>query len=75
MPQFPLRLLTAPSNFNLAMMIIGGGLVSLAGIAADASGNVWATSASGNSITELSSTGELLTRAAGYIDSDDILGA
>jgi hypothetical protein len=51
------------------------GLASPAGIALDAVGNVWCACDSGNRITELSSTGTLLTGAVGYIGSNIILGA
>jgi streptogramin lyase len=74
-PPFQPSMATAPSDFTMAVKFTGGGLASPAGLAVDASGNIWVANASGNSVTELSSTGSLLTGAAGYTGSNNILGA
>jgi streptogramin lyase len=72
---FQPSLATAPNDFTVAIKFTGGGLASPAGIAVDAAGDIWVANAAGNSITELSSTGALLTGSAGYTGSNNILGA
>ena len=74
-PPFQPTLTNVPSDFTLALKFTGGGLASPAGLALDGSGNIWVANASGNSVTELSSTGALVTGAAGYTGSNNILGA
>ncbi|SNS72333.1 Streptogramin lyase [Granulicella rosea] len=65
----------APNDWTVAVNYTGGGLNSPGGLAVDASGNIWVANAGGNSVTELSNTGALLTGSAGYTGSGNILGA
>ena len=59
--------LTAPPNdFTIALTFTGGGLQGALGIALDGSGNVWITNKSGNSVTELSSSGAPLSPSTGF---------
>jgi len=74
-PPFQLALSAAPNDWTIALKFTGGGLNSPAAIAIDASGNAWVANAGGNSVTELSSTGNLLTGAAGYSGSNNLFGA
>jgi streptogramin lyase len=64
-----------PADWTVALTFNGGGLNAPAGLALDAVGDVWVANASGNSVTELSNTGALLTGAAGYTGNKNILGA
>jgi hypothetical protein len=64
-----------PSDWTVGMKFTGGGLSAPAGLALDAGGNVWVANASGNSVTELSSTGALLTGTTGYTGSNNLIGA
>jgi hypothetical protein len=68
-------LTSAPKDWTVALNFTGGGLSSPAGLALDANGNAWVANASGNSVTELSSTGSLLTGAGGYTGASSIYGA
>ena len=76
-PSPPLQpsLAIALIDFTVALKFTGDGLASPAGIALDSAGNAWVANASGTRITEVSSTGTLLTGAEGYIGSNIILGA
>ena len=68
-------LTTAPTAFTIALEFTGGGIDETNGIAIDGSGNAWianfASSSSVNSgygsVTELSSSGTVLSGASGYI--------
>jgi streptogramin lyase len=72
---FQPALTTAPNDWTVALKFTGGGLNAPSGIALDGSGDAWVANAGGNSITELSSTGTLLTGAAGYTGNNSIFGA
>jgi streptogramin lyase len=65
-PPFAPSFSTAPNDWSVALKYTGGGLSWPAGIAVDASGDVWVANASGSSVTEISPSGVLLTGAAGY---------
>lgn len=58
----------APNDLTLAITFSGGGLDNPAGLAVDAAGNVWATNSAGNSVTELSPQGTVLSGASGFTD-------
>jgi streptogramin lyase len=73
-PPFQPLLPGPPADWTVALKFTGGGLNGPTGIALDASGNVWVANALGNSVTELSSAGTLLTGNAGYTGSN-LLGA
>jgi hypothetical protein len=74
-PSFQPTLSSAPKDWTVALNFTGGGLASPAGVAVDAAGDVWVANAAGNGITELSSTGVLLTGTSGYTGSNNILGS
>jgi len=76
-PSPPLQpsLAIALIDFTVALKFTGDGLASPAGIALDSAGNAWVANASGTRITEVSSTGALLTGAAGYIGNNNYFGA
>jgi streptogramin lyase len=72
---FQPALTVAPNDWTVALKFTGGGLNAPTAIALDANGNAWVANAGGNSVTELSNTGTLLTGAAGYTGNNTILGA
>jgi sugar lactone lactonase YvrE len=74
-PPFQPTLSIAPNDWTVALNFTGGGLKAPAALALDASGDVWVANAGGNSVTELSSTGTLLTGASGYAGSNNLYGA
>jgi len=74
-PPFQPALNTPPNDWTVALNFTGGGLSAPTGIAMDATGDAWVANAGGNSVTEISSNGTLLTGASGYSGSDNILGA
>lgn len=55
-----------PTDWTIAINYTGGGLKNPQSIAVDGSGNVWVTNPSGDSVTELSSTGAVLSGSSGY---------
>ena len=57
-----------PNDLTLAITFSGGGLNQPAGLAFDGSGNVWVTNSAGNSVTELSPMGAVLSGASGFTD-------
>jgi len=57
-----------PNDLTIALTFSGGGLNNPAGLAVDASGNVWATNSAGNSVTELSPLGTALSSPSGFTD-------
>ena len=73
-PPFPTTLTSAPADWTVALNFTGGGLNAPAGLAVDASGNVWVANAGGNSVTELSSAGTLVSGSTGYTGGGNILG-
>lgn len=72
---FQPNLPAAPKDWTLAVRFTGGGLLGPAGIAADASGNVWIANSGGSSITGLSNSGARLTGDAGESAGGTIFGA
>jgi hypothetical protein len=50
-----------PSDFTLAVTFTGGALNSPSALAADTTGNIWITNAGGNTVTELSHSGAVLS--------------
>jgi streptogramin lyase len=65
-PPFAPALSAQPANFTVALNFTGGGLNGVWGVAVDGLGDVWATNNTGNSVTELASTGSPLSGASGY---------
>jgi sugar lactone lactonase YvrE len=65
-PPYVPALGAAPNDFTMALSFTGGGLNAPAGIAIDGSGNAWMANANGNSVTELSSSGGILSGSGGY---------
>ena len=66
---FQPTLVTVPNDFTIAVNYTAGGTLSgPSGLAADASGNIWIANATGNTVTELSHTGAVLS-GAGYTAS------
>ena len=59
-------LTSAPSSFEVILVFTGGGLFESSAITIDGSGNAWVTSLVKNSVTELSSSGSVLSGTAGY---------
>jgi len=55
-----------PTDWTIAINYVGGGLTKPQTIAVDASGNVWATNPTGNSITELNNTGAAISTSSGF---------
>lgn len=55
-----------PTDWTIAINYTGGGLNNPQNLAVDASGNVWVTNPTGNSVTELSSTGTAISPSGGY---------
>jgi len=74
-PPYEPALTTAPKDWTITLKFTGGGLSSPTGIALDAQGDAWVANAGGNTVTELGSTGVLLTGATGYTDKKSIFGA
>ena len=72
---FQPALASSPADWTLAVNFTGGGLNAPAGLAVDAAGNLWVANAAGNSVTELSDIGTLLTGSTGYTGSNNIFGA
>ncbi len=70
-PPFAPTLSTQPNDFTVALNFTGGGLNSPDGIAIDAGGDAWVTNTvtPAGSVTELSSTGAVLSGAGGYTAS------
>jgi hypothetical protein len=66
LPPFPFDLGEAPSDFIIGLEFTGGALSSPHSIAIDSSGNAWVPNYEGNSVTELSSTGAVLSGTNGY---------
>ena len=58
--------LSSANDFSLGMNYTGGGLSDPFGVAVDGAGNAWVSSAGGNSVTEISSAGTILSGATGY---------
>ncbi len=61
--------ITTANDLTLAVTYTGSGLSSPSALAADSSGNIWVTNATGNSITEVTHTGTVLSGASGYTPS------
>jgi hypothetical protein len=65
-PPFQTGLSTQPSDFTMAVTFTGS-MSAPSALAADASGNIWIANKTGNTVTELSQNGTLLSPGAGYI--------
>ena len=63
---FQPTLTSQPNDFLLAANFTAGGLSQPSSLATDASGNVWASNAGANTVTELAHTGAPLSSAGGY---------
>jgi streptogramin lyase len=50
-----------PNDFTLAVNFTGGALNTPSALAADATGNIWVTNSGGNTVTELSHSGAVLS--------------
>ncbi len=61
--------ITSANDLTLAVTYSGSGLASPTALAADSSGNIWVTNATGNSVTELTHTGSVLSGASGFTPS------
>jgi hypothetical protein len=57
-----------PNDFTIAVNFTGGNLSSPSALASDSSGNVWVANSSGNTVTEFSHTGAVLS-GSGYTGS------
>jgi len=64
-PQFN-PAITSANDLTLAVTYTGSGLSGPSAVAADASGNIWVANGTGNSVTELSHSGTVLSGTAGY---------
>ena len=58
--------LSSANDFSLGINYTGGGLAAPLAIAIDGSGDAWVVNVAGNSVTEISSTGVLLSGPSGY---------
>ena len=58
--------LSSANDFSLGINYTGGGLSAPLAIAIDGSGNAWVANVAGNSVTEISSAGVLLSGSSGY---------
>jgi len=67
-PPFQPVLSTQPNDFTIAVNFTGGNLSAPSALASDASGNVWTANAGGNTVTELSHAGSVLS-GSGYVNS------
>lgn len=65
-PPFGPALISQPNDFTLSITYSGGGLSSPNGIAIDRAGNAWITNYTGNTVTQLSPLGAVLSPAGGY---------
>jgi streptogramin lyase len=74
-PPFQPALSFPPADWTIALRFTGGGLASPAGLALDASGNVWVANSGGASITGLGNQGAPLTGAQGYSANGTLFGA
>ncbi len=61
--------ITSANDLTLAVTYTGSGLNSPSALAADSSGNIWVTNATGNSVTEVTHTGTVLSGSSGYTPS------
>jgi len=59
-------LAAAPNDFSIAITYGGGGLAAPEFVAIDGVGDTWVSNTGGSTVTELSSTGAVLSGAAGY---------
>ncbi len=66
-PPFQSGLLSQPSDFTMAVTFTGN-MSAPSALAADASGNIWITNKTGNTVTRLSQNGTLLS-GTGYTNS------
>jgi hypothetical protein len=73
---FQPSLSVAPNDFTVGLNFTGGGIDFPEGIAIDSSGNAWIPSFYDNSLTELSSSGSILSGANGFTGGglDDAAG-
>jgi len=67
-PPFQPTLTTTPNDFTVAVNYTGGSFSAPSALAADASGNIWITNATGNTVTELAHSGVVLS-GTGYTAS------
>jgi hypothetical protein len=65
-PPFQPSLTAAPNDFTLSIAYTGGGMDEPASVAFDSSGNVWVTNAAGNSLSEFSPVGGIISPGTGY---------
>ena len=65
---FQPTLASQPNDFTIAVNFTGGNLSSPSALASDSSGNVWVANSSGNTVTEFSHTGAVLS-GSGYTGS------
>jgi len=63
---FTPKLTTQPNDFTVELNFTGGGVSEPWGLAIDGSGNAWVANVSGNSVSELSSSGVFLSGTSGY---------
>jgi hypothetical protein len=76
-PPFAPALSGQPNDFTVALSFTGGGLLDPAGLAVDGLGNIWvpnqgtfgSSSGAGSSVTELSSSGSILSGPSGFTNS------
>jgi streptogramin lyase len=66
---FQPSLTSAPNDFTIAVSYAAGGLSTPSALAVDQSGNVWVANKTGNTVTEMSHTGALLSGTSGYAAS------
>ena len=67
---FQPSLAVAPTNFLIGIHYVGGGLNHPNAMAVDASGNVWLTNGSANTVSEFSSVGTALSPVGGYSNAN-----
>jgi streptogramin lyase len=60
-PPFQPTLSTQPNDFTIAVNFTGGNLSAPSALASDASGNVWIANSGGNTLTEMSHAGAVLS--------------
>jgi streptogramin lyase len=68
-PPFAPALSAQPNDFTVGLSFTGGNISNPVGIAIDASGNAWIADLGANAVTELSSSGSILSGANGYSGS------
>jgi len=61
--------ISSVNDLTLAVTYTGSGMNSPSALAADSAGNIWVVNSAGNSVTEVTHTGTILSGSAGYTPS------